>query len=198
MQCSKTSVLSALLLASAASADGSVTIGPTYEIAEPDALQEIQDKAKAIDWQARIDAREPEDYSAFQSAALPRAKADRSFLFDPTYTLPRDIVDGQGRVIWPAGTRVNVYERVQTTTRTIVIGDDPAHYRWLDEVARPEEGDRVYLAGGNVLLRMRAQQRQLFLLEDRVIERFGLEAVPAIVEQEGNQLRVTEYEVVDR
>jgi conjugal transfer pilus assembly protein TraW len=170
-----------------------ISIGPTYEILEPDTLEEIEQRTKATDWDAYFNKTPPEESSAFVSVDLPPATANRSYLFDPTYVLPRDIVDGYGRVLWPAGTKVNVYERIQTTARTIVIGDTPEQFRWLREVAKPQAGDRVYLAGGNVYMRGVAEQRKLFLLEDRVIERFGLRAVPSIVQQEGNRLRVEEF-----
>jgi len=197
MRCVTILGLSALLCGVAAAGEKSVTIGPTYDIVEPDTLAEIKKRAGEVDWQAWMSKRAPEDFSAFQSVPLPFAKEDRSRLFDPTYTLPRDIVDGRGGVLWPAGTQINVYERISTTARTIVIGDDPAHFEWLRDVAQPGAGDRVYLAGGNVLVQMRARERRFYLLEDRVIERFGLRAVPAIVQQEGNQLRVSEYALGD-
>lgn len=178
----------------AAPALASLTIGPVFEIAEPDTLEEIEQRARATDWKSWLSI-DPEKAAAFRSIELPRALHDRSFLFDPTYVLPRAIVGYGGEVLWPKGTRINVYERIVTTSRTIVIGDDPAHFQWLREVAKPDVGDRVFLAGGNVLLRMRAEQRRLYLLDERVVERFGLEAVPSIVKQEGNRLRVKEYAV---
>jgi len=175
-----------------ASAREMVTIGPTFAIAEPDTLDEIKQRARSVDWDSWLRRSDPERASAFRSIDLPRALRNRSFLFDPTYTLPRDIV-GNGKVLWPKGTTINVYERIRTTSRTIVIADDPEHFLWLRDVAKPQAGDRVFLAGGNVLVRMRAEQRRLYVLDARVVERFGLAAVPAIVRQEGNRLRVTEY-----
>jgi len=186
-------MLTLVIGVSFASAREAITIGPTFTIAEPDTLEEIKQRAGFVDWKSWLMRTDPERAPAFQSVDLPHAAKDRSFLFDPTYTLPRDLVGRGGQVLWPKGTTVNVYERIRTTSRTIVIADDPDHFLWLRDVAKPQAGDRVFLAGGNVLVRMRAEQRRLYVLDARVVERFWLAAVPAIVRQEGNRLRVTEY-----
>jgi len=169
-----------------------VVLGQTWTIAEPDTLQEIETAAKARDWRSWLRSK-PKDYSAFRSASLPRATRGDSRLFDPTYTLPEDVKDERGRVLIARGTRVNVYERLQVPGRYIVIEPSAAHYRWLGEVAKPVSGDKVLLANGNVLEERERTARDLFQLDARFIERFGLRAVPSIVRQEGTMLRVEEY-----
>lgn len=171
-----------------------VTLGPTYPIAEPDTLEEIQRNAAVRDWK-RWMQKSPADYGAFQSARLPHAKRDAVRLFDPTYVLPNDIADETGRLIAAKGTRVNVYTKVTMRGRMIVIGNTDAHFTWLTEVAKPTANDKVLLANGNVLLARRNRQVLVYLLDERFIERFGLKAVPSIVSQEGLMLRVHEYAV---
>jgi conjugal transfer pilus assembly protein TraW len=139
--------------------------------------------------------RAPVEYGAFTSATLPHAKRDVVRAFDPTSTLPQDIKDENGKVIAAKGTRVNVYERVRMRGRMIVIGATDAHFKWLDDVARPTEDDKVLVANGNVLNERRSRKRDLYILDARFVERFGLQSVPSIVEQDGLQLRVSEYAV---
>lgn len=171
-----------------------VTLGETFAIAEPDVLREIKAAAASRDWQSWV-RRQPKDYSAFDSFALPRNKANASRLFDPTYTLPRDIKDDTGRLLAPAGTKVNVYARRKREGRYLVIGGTPADYRWLDEVAQPTEKDRILLANANVYVQRKESKRQLFRLDEHFAERLGLRGVPSIVEQEGTMLRVREYAI---
>lgn len=169
-------------------------IGQTFPVVEPDVLQEIQTKAGQKDWRSWM-KKAPMDGTAYQSEHLPVAQEDKSRLFDPTYAIPFDIPDGKGNIRYPKGYKVNVYDKITMPGRFIAIGDLPAHYEWLDKVAKPSAADKVLLAGGHVLNARKKHKRNIYVLDERMIERFGLEAVPAIVEQEGNMLRVTEYAI---
>jgi hypothetical protein len=176
----------------AAAVPASRVIGPTFDIVEPDVLTEIESAVRARDWKSWM-RRAPADYGAFVSARLPLARSDATRAFDPTYTMPFDIRDDKGNVLYPTGTRVNVYEKLKIAGRYIVIAPLESHYRWLDAVAKPSGADKVLLANGNILIARRHTGRNLYMLDDRFIERFGLRNVPAIVQQEGTHLRVTEY-----
>lgn len=194
----KTPVVSALVTLALASAPAlagkSVTVGQTYPITERDVLDEIKARAGTVDWQKWM-VRAPANYGAFESAALPRATETRSRLFDPTYYLPDDIKDDKGKVLAPKGLPVNVYTRIKVPFRYIVIGDTPEDQTWLREVAQPKSGDKILLAGGNVFSVRRSTSIPVHMLDARFIERFGLQAIPSIVQQEGTQLRVNEYRV---
>ena len=188
-------ILSAAVAATAAAGERRV-IGQTFPIAEPDLLQEIKERAATKDWKSVMQRKDPSTFSGFQTVGLPLAKNDASFLFDPTYTLPQDVIDHNGVVLYPAGTTINVYARRQFTGRTIVIAADAAQLRWLDEVAKPTAADKVLISGMNMIeARTLVGPRKIFALDQRIVQRFGLRSVPTIVQQEGTQLRVREYAV---
>ncbi len=182
----------AFCVSASALAGKSVTVGKTYSIAEPDLLDEIKRKAAAADF-GKWARKAPAEYTAFQSAALPRVRKTESHLFDPTYILPDDIRDATGKLIAPKGLPINVYTRIKVPGRYIVIADTPEDFQWLRDVAKPVSGDKILLAGGNVLRVRERTSVPVFLLDPRFIERFGLRAVPSVVQQEGNRLRVSEY-----
>lgn len=188
-------LLLSLSLSSPAWAGKPVIIGQTFPIAEPDAMQEIKQKAAAVDWNAFVKKSPASGYSAFNSLSLPRAEKNETHLFDPTYTLPYEIRDDQGKVLYPAGFKINVYEKLYFPGRYIVVTDSPDDLRWLDEVAKPGDNDKVFLAGANPVLLRQSTGRKTFVLEERSKERFGIERVPCIVQQEGLMLRVTEYAI---
>lgn len=167
--------------------------GKTYPIAEPDMLDEIKSRASKINLKDYADKVGKNNAPAFVGATLPRTNKESVRLFDPTYVLPQDIRDGKGRVLYPKGTTINVYERIKTTNRTIVISASKADLDWLDRVAKPENGDKVIIANGNVMSFNQAYNRQFYRLDKRIIERFGLRSVPSIVKQVGTQLEVAEY-----
>jgi conjugal transfer pilus assembly protein TraW len=183
-----------LLVAIPALAAKPAFVGQTFPIAEPDTLTEIADAASGTDWQ-RWMRKQPKDYTAFDSVRLPRNRAAESSLFDPTYTLPEDLVNERGEVLVPKGTQVNALQKTRLPGRYIVIGPTKEDYRWLDEVARPGRGDKVLIASGNVLTERQSTQRLLYALDARFVERFGLKGIPSIVQQEGTNLRVERYVV---
>lgn len=185
-------LIALLLLPCAALAAPGPVLGPTFPIAEPDTLSEIEAAASSTDWQ-RWMRKAPKDYSAFDSARLPRNRESGSSLFDPTYTLAEDLVNERGDVLVARGTQVNALETIRLPGRYIVIGSTPEDYRWLDEVARPGSRDKVLVASSNVLTEREATGRTLYALDERFIERFGLTGIPSIVQQEGPMLRVERY-----
>jgi conjugal transfer pilus assembly protein TraW len=170
------------------------SLGQTFPIAEPDTLQEIRAAAQRRDWKAWM-RRTPREYSAFDSARLPVAKKDAVRMFDPTYTVPADLRNEKGEVLIARGTRVNVYERIKVPGRYVVIAATAAHYRWLEEVVKPTDRDKVLVANGNVLEARQRTNRAVYQLDARFIERFGVRAVPSVIEQAGTMLKVTEYGV---
>ena len=181
-----------LLIGNSPNAGATQILGPTYPIVEPDTAEEIRQKASAFNWQAWM-TRDKSKFSAFQSAVLPVAKKNASRLFDPTYALPRDLISPDGRLLFPKGFKVNVYKALHIPGRYIVVQATDEDYKWLMEVAKPTAADKVLLASGNVYLERQKTHLPLLLLDDRFIERFGLKSAPAIVSQEGDQLRINEF-----
>lgn len=174
------------------SAEAAEPIGPMFPIAEPDALEELQRAAGSADWSA-IQRTSIENAPAAQSLALPVAKIARSFFHDPTYHLLKDIIDSSGRLLYPAGTPVNVYDRLKIPGRFIVVPDTENGWNWLETIAKPTPSDVLLMSGGNIVRQRRDKQMPLYLLDERWVERLGLQAAPAIVSQVGNQLRIDEY-----
>lgn len=186
-------LLAGLVLAAAARAADPV-LGPTFPIAEPDAAAEIKEKAAKADWQKWMQLH-PDKVKAFFSAELPRATRTQVRMFDPTYELPAAMVDRDGKVLFPKGYKINVYQTLHLAGRYIVINGRDSDYQWLREVAKPTAADKVLLAGGNVVAERLRTHLPLYLLDQRFIQRFGLQAVPAVVQQRGDQLQITEYAV---
>ena len=64
-------------------------------------------------------------------AGVGPASATRSWRFDPTITVERNIADDKGRVIIAAGTRVNPLDTVPLRAPLVFLdGDDPAQLAW--------------------------------------------------------------------
>ena len=80
------------------------TYGVTYQISEKDALAEIEARARQVDWSKVLDKKKVENYQGPPDRmSLPRAKRNRSFLVDMTYTTEIDVPDGKGGILYPEG-----------------------------------------------------------------------------------------------
>jgi conjugal transfer pilus assembly protein TraW len=171
-----------------------LTAGRTWLVAEPDALAEIEERARAVDWSAVLKKPDPKGYRPKNLAILPRAGADRTFLVDLTYTLDRDIPDGKGGVLYPRGFRFNPLDYVPySQTLVVVAGDDPDQLEWLETsgyAGRPDA--KVLLTGGSYTDLAQRLRRPVFYADHRLVRRFNLQAVPAVVRRQGSLMEVRE------
>ena len=187
-----------MLVATAAHAGVLGSVGATYPIAEKDALVEIEQKAKGIDWSKVITRKSIEEYDGpSDRTSLPRATRERSFSVDMTYTLVTDIPDGKGGVLYPKGYTFNPLDYV-TFVRTIVVinGNDPKQVKWFAASDYRKRIDVMcLLTEGSYLSLGKKLEVPLFYADSMLIERLQLTAVPSVVRQEGKVMVVHEYAV---
>lgn len=197
----------ALLLAvSSAHALDAGVIGPTYEIAEPHLLKfiearlrqkEASGELRRLQEEARkrgVDAvRHPEPV-----AGLATTQAKRSFYYDPTYTLDRNVQDAQGRLMFAAGTRANPLDIVSLSRRLLFFdARDPRQVAQARRLIAQYDGRvKPILTGGSYLDLMQAWRLPVYYDQLGLLtRRLGIRQVPALVSQEGKRLRIDELEV---
>jgi conjugal transfer pilus assembly protein TraW len=178
-------------------------IGPTYGIQEPHLLADIQrrlrEKERSGELRRLMEDARSRGVDAVRSpvpvSGLSVTPRTRSYYVDPTFTLERNVVDGQGRLMFAAGTRKNPLEIVSLSMRLLFFdARDPR------QVARARQlvsahGRRVkpILTGGSYLDLMKAWRTPVYYDQQGVLtRRLGLRHVPAMVSQEGLLLRVDE------
>jgi conjugal transfer pilus assembly protein TraW len=180
--------------------------GAVWPIVEPDLLAQIHARLTHLEKSgetarlneelkrrtiARVNRPEP-------VAGIGSASAARSWRFDPTITVERDIADDKGRVIVAAGTRVNPLDTVPLRSPLVFLdGDDPTQLAWATRRFGPT-GAKLILVRGAPLELMKARQRRFYFDQGgSLVKHFGIRAVPATVEQQGRVLIVTE-QVIER
>lgn len=182
------------------------TIGPTYPIGETNFLelikQRLQEKEKTGElkkWeeQARIrgieTVRNPKPIPGIKPT-----ETARTFYYDPTFTLDRNVLDDRGQLLFAAGTRKNPLEVVSMSKHLLFFDA-----RDKKQVVRAKALMTFYngkvkpiLVGGSYLALMKAWQIPVYYDQQGVlIKRFGITQVPAIVSQEGMRLRIDELEL---
>ena len=121
------------------------------------------------------------------------ASVVRRWSFDPAITVDADIKDDKGRTVIARGTRVNPLDTVPLRAPLVFLdGDDQRQVDWaLARYGRTPA--KFILVGGAPLELMKAKQRRFYFDQGgKLTEHFSIRAVPAVVEQQGRQLLVTE------
>ena len=126
-------------------------------------------------------------------AGIVTAVAPRSWIYDPTITVGQDLRDARGVVLVAAGTRVNPLNTVGLRQRLIFLNaDDPVQLKWALSNSTALNA-KLILVGGSPFASMKSAQRRFFFDQSGTLTtKFGIRAVPAVVEQAGRQLRIRE------
>ncbi len=207
VRCILAAVVLCLLMTSMAVARDVGTFGTVYDIVEKDALKELEDKAKSVDFSKAVDrnalvkkARNftPEDVKEMK--AIGPAGKDRTFFVDMAYTLERDIKDDKGNIIYPAGYTFNPLSYVAYPTTLIILnGKRPEDVRWFEESSYAKDARvTLLLTDGSYSDLSRSLKRPVFYASTRLIEAFRIQAVPSVVRQSGIYMEVTEVRIPPR
>ena len=173
-------------------------VGRTWPIAEKDALTEIEAKARQVEWNKVLERKKVENYQGPPDMGrLPRARRDRTFPVDLTYTTSIDVPDGKGGIFYPKGYTFNPLDYV-TYPKTLVVinGNDPEQVQWLaaSEYA-PRLDVMLLITEGRYGVVAKRVSRPVFYADRKIIDRLHLQAVPAIIKQKGRLMEVTEVTV---
>jgi conjugal transfer pilus assembly protein TraW len=181
-------------------------LGPTYPIAEPHLLQMIEQRLRLkqesgelalLEQQARARGteavRQPTPVGGLRTTTEPR-----SFHVDPSITLTQNILGPQGELIFAAGTQANPLD-VVSLSRQLLFFDarDPRQINQASAMMARTPGKlKPILTGGSYLDLMQAWRVPVYYDQQGLLtRRLGIAQVPALVSQQGRQLRVDELKV---
>lgn len=182
------------------------TIGPTYPIAEQNLLDHIMATLRQKERSGELQRlQELAQARATQSVRSPkpvpglsRASTARTYYFDPTFTLDRNITDENGQLLFAAGLRKNPLDVVSLSKHLLFFdARDPRQVARAKELIETYQGRvKPILVGGSYLDLMKAWNRPVFYdQEGALVRKLGIQAVPAIVSQEGSRLRIDEVAI---
>ena len=170
------------------------TVGTTFPIHEQNLLDYLRERlmyANANDkdlqgfyQQQRLALVEPKELG------LPNAKENRVFFYDPTVTSWQEVKDDEGNVIVKRGEQYNPLDtRVFPCTFLFFDATQAAHVEW----AKTQMGMWILVKGSPIKLEEKEGVRVYFDQFGYLTKRFGIQAIPAKVSQEGNRLKVEEF-----
>lgn len=186
-----------------ARADNLGSIGPTYGIDEQDLLAMIDERLRVMEKSGELQRLKDAAVARGREAVvnpvpvkgLVTGSTARTFYFDPTFELDHNIVDANGRLLFPAGTRKNPLEVVSMTRRLLFFdGRDAKQVAEAQRLIAHYAGRvKPILTAGSYLELMRKWHAPVFYDQQGIlVKRFRIQQVPALVSQEGMRLRIDE------
>ncbi len=182
-------------------------IGPSYEISEPHLLQMIEQRLRAKERSGEL--KRLEDQARERGIATVRnpppvaglhsTETTRTFYFDPSFILDRNILGPRGELLFAAGTRKNPLEVVSLSRHLFFFGGrDPAQVGRARQLIVFYQGRvKPILVGGSYLDLMTSWRMPVYFDQQGLLtRRLGITRVPALVSQEGLRLRIDELEIV--
>ena len=181
--------------------------GQTFPVIEPDLLATIEGRlrqAEASGEMARINGQfsrraEAKVRRPDPVAGLSPTQQSRTWNYDPSVTLERDIRDQKGQLIAAAGQRINPLDFVTIRQELVFIdGDSPAQLEWATRHYSDGQAKIILISGSPFEEMTRRQRRFYFDQQGRLTGKFGIEHVPAVVKPAGKVMQVSEIELPKR
>ena len=181
-------------------------IGPTYEISEPHLLQMIEQRLRDKERSGELGRLETEARKRGVATVknpppvtgLRPTDTVRTFYFDPSFTLDRNLLGPQGELLFAAGTRKNPLE-VVSLSRHLLFFDarDPRQVGRARQLIALYQGRvKPILVGGSYLDLMQSWHVPVYYDQQGLLtRRLGITQVPALVSQDGLRLRIDELAV---
>jgi conjugal transfer pilus assembly protein TraW len=191
-----------VLLIGEGSAKNLGTYGPTFEIAEPNLLEMIQQKLQSLQDSGKIELHQQEIQKRVEARikrpkpvpGINKAETSSSRLYDPSFVLNEDIKDHQGRSLGKVGSSYNPLDYSLFGEPFLFIdGDDLVQLQW----ALSQPGKIVLVSGSPLELEQQYQRPFYFDQGGILTKKFAIDQVPARVSQQGKMLLIEfeRYEV---
>ncbi len=143
---------------------------------------------------------------------ITRASKTVTHSFDPSYILDKDVVLPCGKIMYQAGTVINPLDHMSWDGSLVFIdSNDAEQVQWLkaefvnstdvpkndiDDIQTKNQIHKIVLVAGRPLeLEQELDQNIYFDQFGELTTKFNIKHVPAIVEQDGSWLKITEINI---
>jgi len=178
--------------------------GQAFPVIEPDLLSTIEARLKRAEASGEL-ARTNEMFAKRVEAKVRRptpvagispATEPREWTYDPTVQLEHDIRDQKGNLIGRAGQRINPLDFVAIKQALVFVdGDDVGQVAWATARFTDLNAKIIFVSGSPIEEMTSRKRRFYFDQEGKLTSRFGIEHTPAVVQQTGRVMRVSEQVV---
>ena len=200
--------------------------GHVYEIEEQPFLQMIDERLKKVDMEKERKKMQALARGRVENPraveGISQADEDRSFYWDPTYIVEKDIILPCGKLLHQAGTKVNPLDHMDFDRRLFVIdARNESEVDWLKEKLKENMAevagnvkannknkkkleDRVILVGGrpfDLADELKEEGIDMSIYFDQLGEitnRFGIKYTPALAYQERRKIRIDQFNLEEK
>ena len=133
-------------------------------------------------------------------AGLTTTEDPQTFYYDPTYALPHNIEDHEGRIIAKQGTIINPLDIVTLHGVLFFLNaDDAKQIRWALAHSKKQDYVKYILVKGNIReAGKRLNDRIYFDQYGALTQQLGIKHIPCIVRQDGKRLQIQEFALKDK
>lgn len=192
-----------LILCGSCSALDLGVFGPTYLIKELDAfdwivnqrLPELERNGEIDKMNAKLQKQSQIRIENPRGITLPQATSMRLKKVSLIYTLPRDVSDAKGRILFKKGTSVNPADVLPESNTTLVFidGNIDSQVNFALKQLKKNNFTKVVLVAGRPLELMRNLGASIYFDQyQRLTDRFGIRALPAKVHRQKSELIIEE------
>ncbi|MBY0281124.1 MAG: type-F conjugative transfer system protein TraW [Alphaproteobacteria bacterium] len=174
-------------------------VGTTFEIIEENLLEVIENKLKKLNEDGSLQKHQQKIVLETQEkikrpkpvAGIQHTKETRSFIYDPSLTVPYDLKDHQGKIFHAKGTKVNPLDSKSLSKPLVFIdGDDFSQVSWA---IGQEPYALIILTNGSPFELMEKLDHPIYFdQEGTLTKKLGILQVPARVTQQEKHLLIEE------
>lgn len=168
--------------------------GKTFEIKEANILEVIKasltpDKVK--EFQEKFKKEAIKSANRPKGIILPKAQEFRSFTFNPSVILQKDLKDHKGQVFAKKGQVLNPLKHISLSKTLILIDGDN---KLQVEFALNFKGNKQIILTKGEVLNLSKKYDELFFFDFNasIVKKFGIKALPSIVFQNEEVLEINE------
>ena len=178
-------------------------LGETFSIAEDNLLKVIMNKlnyleqtGKLQEHQLYIQNKVKQRVTEPVANKLPETSKQRQFYYDPTITVEKDLKDTKGNIFRRKGEKVNPLNTYSFRTPWLFFDANSFKQKKFALQESKNKKLKLILIGGEPIDLMREINQAVYFDQfGWLIKKFNITQVPALVEQEGLKLKVTEIEI---
>lgn len=182
-----------------------VRVGKTYPFAEKDFLEEINTylknhKGEIVKKSLKLREKAKEKILAFKpdTATLTPAEVNSTRIIDLTYTLPFDIKDANGKIIYPKGFTFNPAKYVRLNYEIVVLNanrKEEVEWFFKSKYSKNPLMYRVFLTDGSWYEFAKRYKHQVYYCLPQIQKRFKLRHTISIIKQIGDKFQIKEIAV---
>lgn len=134
------------------------------------------------------------------SLTVPDAKKDMIFYPKIEHTTTEDVKDSHGNILYKKGFKFNPLHYISMNERYLFLNyNDKKQVKWLkDNNFQKDITTKIIITDGKVFDAIKDLKREVFYANDILLNKFEIQGVPSLVEQEQDKIKVSQYKIKDK